>query len=178
MRLFDRITRLARADAHGVVDALEDRRLLLRQCLREAELELDRKRARVAALAAEQKRLTAESERHESERAAADADVDLALADDNDELARFAVRRLLPLREALARLSERRARVAEERQAVGERLDEQERRLEELKSSVRAHLAAMPEEGAGSSAPGPSVGDEDVELELLRRRGVPAGGAS
>ena len=50
MKLFDRMTTLIKADAHGVVDALEERSLLLRQHVREAELELLQKRARVEAL--------------------------------------------------------------------------------------------------------------------------------
>ena len=39
MKFFDRLTTLIKADAHGVVDALEERSLLLRQHVREAELE-------------------------------------------------------------------------------------------------------------------------------------------
>ena len=57
MKLFDRMTTLIKADAHGVVDALEERSLLLRQHLREAELELLQKRARVEALTEEGARL-------------------------------------------------------------------------------------------------------------------------
>jgi len=38
-----RLGTLARADAHGVVDALEDRTLVLRQNLREAAAELRKK---------------------------------------------------------------------------------------------------------------------------------------
>ena len=40
MNLLDRMARLVRADAHGVVEALEDRGLLLRQHLRDAEAEV------------------------------------------------------------------------------------------------------------------------------------------
>lgn len=48
MSLFDRLSTLLRADVHGMVDALEDPSLILRQALREAEGELVRKRARDA----------------------------------------------------------------------------------------------------------------------------------
>ena len=47
LRLLDRIGTLLKADAHGVVESLEERSLLLKQYLREAELELNRKRARL-----------------------------------------------------------------------------------------------------------------------------------
>ncbi len=36
MRFFDRFINLAKADAHGVLDSLEDPGLVLKQCLREA----------------------------------------------------------------------------------------------------------------------------------------------
>ena len=65
MDLIDRIARLVRADAHGVVDALEERGLLLRQHLREAELEVLQKRARVDALGLEAVRLAEERERRQ-----------------------------------------------------------------------------------------------------------------
>ena len=38
MTFFQRFITLARADAHGMLDSLEDRSLILKQCLREAEL--------------------------------------------------------------------------------------------------------------------------------------------
>ena len=47
IRLIDRMSRLVAADAHGLVESLEDRTLLLKQHLREAELELQHKRARI-----------------------------------------------------------------------------------------------------------------------------------
>ena len=50
MSLFDRMKTSVKADALGVIDALEDRRLLLRQCVRDAEAELGKKRAHLQAL--------------------------------------------------------------------------------------------------------------------------------
>ena len=56
LRLIERIALLLRADAHGVVDALEERSLLLKQALRDAELDLLEKRAHVEALEREEER--------------------------------------------------------------------------------------------------------------------------
>jgi phage shock protein A len=49
MSFWKRMTQTLRADAHGVIDALEDRVLLFKQHLREAELEVERKQATRAA---------------------------------------------------------------------------------------------------------------------------------
>ncbi len=63
IRLIHRINRLVAADAHGIVESLEDRALLLKQHLREAELELQHKRARAEALAEEERRIAESAER-------------------------------------------------------------------------------------------------------------------
>jgi len=78
-RLFDRIARLVRADAHGVVAALEDRSLLLEQHLREAELALAAKRARDEALVEEETRLRRALEAERAQATALDKDAALAL---------------------------------------------------------------------------------------------------
>jgi phage shock protein A len=177
LRLFDRIAALVRADAHGVVDALEERSLLLKQSLRDAELELLQKRARVEALAQEEERVRERAARCGAALAALDEDVELALAGGREELARFAIRRLLPLRSERTALEREAASLAASRSALAERLAAQEAELEELRARVRARLAQGPRPGGGADELGPPpVDDAEVELELLRRRG-PAHGA-
>jgi phage shock protein A len=171
VRLFDRIATLLKADAHGVIESLEERSLLLKQHVREAEIELDRKRARLEALREEEKRLAEALARREEEMRSLDEDIALALAGGKDDLARFAIRRLLPRRgeaKALhAQLEQRRA----EGGALAERLKAQEEQLEGLRNRVRAELALGCE--AAPALPWASesvVADEEVELELMRRR--------
>ncbi len=180
-RLIDRIGALLRADAHGVVDALEERGLLLRQALREAELELLQKRARVAALTEEEARLQDERERKQAAVAQLDEDVALALAGDKEELARFAVRRLLPERRELGALGVQIEEVQATREKLEVRLAEQEEAFTALRTRARAQLAkpVRPDlDDTLADAGGPDVADEEIELELLRRRGTLAGGAA
>lgn len=178
MGVFDRFLTLARADAHGVADALEDRALVLRQHLRDAAAELDRKRQRLAALAAEERDLGDEQRRLEEESRALDEDVALAIAGDKEELARFAVRKLLPLRYGARRVEERLTAVRREAEELAARLAEQEGAYAELERQVRGHLARLAqEEGERPWAwSEPVVSDEDVELELLRRTAAAGGG--
>ena len=177
-RLFDRIARLVRADAHGVVAALEDRSLLLEQHLREAELALAAKRARDEALAEEETRLRRAIEAERAQTTALDEDAALALGGGKEELARFALRRLIASRKRAAYEAEL-ERGAEERARLGERLASQERALEDLRERVRAHreraAARCVAEAAAPAACSVSVADEEVELELMRRRGTTGG---
>ena len=191
MKFLDRALRMVRADAHGVMDQLEERSLLLKQHLREAEVEITRKRIRFEALEEEERRLQEETSRLEREFARLDEDVELALTGKNEELARFAVRRLLPVREGLRALAERSGVARAERERIGLRLSEQHEQFEELRRQVAAQLAAAKRERGAceaadrrwvSSAGNPDVAtasasDEEVELELLRRREAAAAGS-
>lgn len=169
--LLDRIARLLAADAHGVVESLEERSLLLKQYLREAELEVTRKRARLEAVREDEKRLRDAVRRHEDELGALDQDVALALAAGKEDLARFAIRRLLPRRAALNALGARIAERTEEARALAERVDAQQTRLDALRARVRAELARDASDvDAPACAREDAVADEEVELELMRRR--------
>lgn len=171
MRVFERIGRIVRADAHGMMDQLEERSLLLKQHLREAELEVAQKRAKLDAIDGECRRNSEDGQRLEVQVAALDEDVELAMNGDDAELVRFAVRRLLPKREALHALFARTAQLDKRRTRLQAQLETQEAQLAELRPRVRAALArpdAEPIELAGESV----VTDEEIDLELLRRREV------
>jgi phage shock protein A len=194
MKFLDRALRLVRADAHGVMDQLEERSLLLKQHLREAEVEITRKRVRLEALEDEEMEVAQEATRRERQHALLDEDVELALAGDKEDLARFAVKRLLPVRDALRSLQERGDAIRRERARLAERLMEQQEQFEELRQEVASRLASGRREkaareasdGASPACGGDSVldgqggraADEEVELELLRRRGLATAGAS
>ncbi len=171
IRLFDRITTLLKADAHGLVESLEERSLLLKQYVREAELEVGRKRARLDALREEEKRLREAVASRAAEVRSLDEDVDLALAGGKDDLARFAIRRLLPRRNEVkvlgAEVEKRRA----EAERLAECLEAQQAEFDRLRTRVRAELARESESADPLALPcEANVADEEVELELMRRR--------
>jgi len=176
--LFDRIKTVLEADAHGIVESLEERSLVLKQYLREAELEVNRKRARLEAVREEEKRLAETLRRREDEIRGLDEDVTLALQSGKDDLARFAIRRLIPRRAEVKALAARIAERATEERVLTARVEEQQQRLDGLRTRVRAELAR--ETTGDDAAPAWSesaVADEEVELELMRRRDA-AGDAS
>jgi phage shock protein A len=170
MGLLNRLNMLAKADAHGVVDAIEDRSLLLKQHVREAELELNRKRARLGALQAEHETLEEDSRRTRDKIKSLDEDVTLAVEGGKDDLARFAIKKLLPLRRRLKHMEERLKEVGKEQESLSEMLTEQEGEFESLRAHVRAYLAqaGTPSELTDPFCE-PLVEDEEVEIELLRR---------
>jgi phage shock protein A len=174
-KLFDRIARLLKADAHGVIESLEERSLLLKQCVREAEIELNRKQARLDAVRDEVKRLREAIARAHTDTRALDEDVTLALGGGKDELARFAARRLLAQRHMVQTLQTRLAECGDEEQTLAPRVEAQQARFETLRARVRSELARRDERREhGAPCDASPVADEEVELELLRRRQAPA----
>ena len=124
MQFIDRLARLVKSDAHSILDQLEERSLLLKQHLRDAELALNQKRDQADALAEEQRRLREEEQRLDARVAALDEDVELALAGEKEELARFAVRRLIPVRETSRDVKARIARAAVRHERISECISE------------------------------------------------------
>jgi len=107
----------------------------------------------------------------EEETRALDQDVALALSGGKEELARFAARRLLTHRRSGDTLRAQLAGRDKEERTLAERVEVQQAQFESLRARVRAELSRRTE----SSEPGPwvcesAVADEEVELELLRRR--------
>ena len=170
-KLFDRIATLLKADAHGVVESLEERSLLLKQYVREAEIEVNRKRARLEAVRDDEKRLRDALAQREREITSLDEDIALALAGGKEDLARFAIRRLLPRRNEVQALRTQLEERAEEARTLAERVEVQQTQLENLRTRVRAQLTREADvSGAPAWLSEPVVADEEVELELLRRR--------
>lgn len=179
MSLLNRLNTLVKADAHGVVDAVEDRSLMLRQHVREAEAELHRKEASVAALEAEQKDLEQEIPRLEEKMAHLEEDISLAMGQEKEDLARFAIKKLLPLKRRYQAAQQRLGEVRQEHHNLVETLALQQAEFENLRARVRGYLAQVgssPE--LGDVFAEPIVEEEEIELELLRRKRLGKKGAS
>ena len=170
MRLLHRMGFQLRADAHGVMDEIEDPSLLMKQHLREAELELDRKRARLEALDEEARRLGEATLHEQKQIERLDQDVELALQGDKQDLARFALRRLLPHRRTFEALTERRDEIADEREHHARILSGQEQSFAQLRERVQARLASLDADWIHPACSCDDVAEEEIELELLRRR--------
>ena len=170
IRFSQRLSRLVRADAHGIIESLEDRSLLLKQHLREAELELQRKRARLATLGEEGQRLAEDAARLDAAVRGLDEDTRLALAGEREDLARFAIRKLLPKRGEVVALRARIDEIRAERERLAPKLEAQEAEFETLRGRVREQLDADAHATASTAAGGEwRAAEEEVEMELLRR---------
>lgn len=176
MTLTNRMTRLLKADVHGLLDRLEEPEALLRQAVRDMEEELARREARLDAVRSEADRACQRAGRLAEEEGELDRQLDLCLSSGKEDLARGVVRRKLEsarLRKAFD------ARVAEST-AAGERLarelDEGREKLADVRRRMELFVTEPVATDADPATRQAPVTDDDVEIALLRELEKRGGG--
>lgn len=175
MALITRLSRLLQADAHAVLDRIEEPELLLRQALREMERELDGAARQVRGLEQERERLGARDQTLRETLARIGEDLALCLDAGQDELARGLIRRRLETERALDDLARRRTGLDRELAERCETLAENRTRYEALRSRAETLLDDAQAEGrprdtrddAGNYAP---ISEQEIEVALLREK--------
>jgi phage shock protein A len=177
MTIMTRFIRLFKADVHGVMDQLEDKKLLLKQYLREMETSLDQKEAQLSTLSTRIDRLTAHSQRQTAEITKIDQDVDLALSEEKNDIARRLIRRRIDLTTAVGQIKDQISAASKEKASLAETINDQQLQYETLKARAETwHSHAENETFADAARSFPTdvgsiqIRDEQIELELIRRK--------
>ncbi|MDX1605125.1 MAG: PspA/IM30 family protein [Candidatus Competibacterales bacterium] len=172
MALITRLSRLLRADAHAVLDRIEEPDLVLRQSLREMAQAMERAERQLEALDGEKHRTAERQQQLQEVLSRSDADLELCLDSGQEELARGLIRRRLETERALQALERRTTRLAREREQRRDALAGQRAHYEQLRQRAEA-FAETPDtaERSPHDEPGPEpVSDQDIEVALLRAR--------
>lgn len=174
MGIMTRLLRLCRADVHGVMDQLEDKKLLFKQHLREMETGLDYKEQQISVLAQHIGRLISRVTRHTEEMGNLEKDLTLALEKNKDDIARALIRKRRALATASSHLKERVEAATNEKTQLSDTLVHQRRQYETLKAKVDVYCYQATDnliETVSHHTPetmfalNPS--NEEIELELL-----------
>ena len=170
MALMTRMTRLFRADAHAVLDRLEEPVVLLRQAVREMEVALEEdERARHRLDRQHSQLLTRQAELSRGVENATH-ELDVCFEAGNEKLARTLVRRRLEAERLHAALGRRVDELAEALAGIDVRLDENRGRLEAMrqKAELLAEEAPAENDEMPCSERGLHVGDDEVEIAFLK----------
>lgn len=177
MSIMTRFVRLFKADVHGVMDQLEDKKLLLRQYLREMEKSLGQKEAQVRALSDRMDRLTAYTQRQTQEITKINQDVDLALSMRKDDIARMLIRRRLETEATAGHLEEQIENASREKSRLLDTIRDQRLQYETFKARADTWQQQGGNEPFASAAhtftgvdDSTQIRDEEIELELIRRK--------
>lgn len=177
MGIMTRMLRLCKADAHGVMDQLEDKGLLLKQYLREMETSLGHKEHQVSALTQRIGRLTGQITRHVEELDKLERDLTLSLEKEKEDIARMLIRRRRALETASSHLKEQVETMTQEKTRLSKTLVHQRLQYETLKAKADAYchratdrLFETASHHGAETIYSLNPSDEEIELELLQRK--------
>ena len=183
MGIMTRFMKLCKADIHGVMDQLEDKGLLLKQYLRDMEEELAQKEARVRKLLVSRDKLQQDCDKYSKECEKLDQDIESALKRGKDDIARLLIKKLKPMathRDELARHIEKLGRETTQFHGL---IEEQRLQYEQLELRAREYFHREEREkwertiaSTVPSTPSGEPSEEEVELELLKRKEAFKGG--
>jgi phage shock protein A len=186
MSVFSRVFRLCKADLHGVMDQLEDKGLLLKQCLREMEESLKHKESRLDQITRSCEQIKRALDRRNEEALKLEQDLELAVRKEKDEIARMLIRKRRTLQGGCSQMHRQLEVLTEEKCQVAGTLEQQRLQYDQLKVEAAAfcrqaeqHRFEEPAEPPDGVFAWQTPSEEEIELELLQRKeAVRQGGAS
>ncbi|MFC1748386.1 PspA/IM30 family protein [Pseudomonadota bacterium] len=172
MAVFNRLTRLFRADFHAVIDQLEEPYMLLKHSVREMEEALQQDRNDLKQLQQQQRILDERIKEFDQSIANFDDELNVCFEADNEDLARVLIKRKLECQQLLKSFNTKRSSLVHEVSQVQTRIDEYVPRLESMHQKLELVSEELPHgeiESAGNAMMN-SVSDADVEVALLREK--------
>ena len=183
MTIMARLVRLCRADIHGVVDQLEDKGLILKQCLREMERVIDQKESAIKKMLASENQAKREHEIYSREVEKVEQDLKVALEKDEDSIARLLIKKLRPLTHHLEEIDRYIEDLDKEITRQRDCLKEQSLQYEQLRLRSLEYFQALErkkwEKSDFSGMPreiSTEPSDAEIEIELLKRKEAIKGG--
>ena len=172
MTLIHRVARLFRADAHALLDRIEEPELVLRQAVQEMQNELDAERRHLRLLDQELASLARRRAERVKELSRIGEQLDVCFEAGNEELARSLIRRRLEAERQDQTLAADIEQRNERLSLLKARLEENTARLEAMRQTadLLAQRDAEPPTDTTTRFAGPLVRDEEVEVALLEER--------
>lgn len=184
MGITTRLVRIFKADLHGVMDQLEDQGLLLKQHLRDMQAALNNKEAKLKMMMTTRNQAQQELDRHRQQSEKLEQDLTVAIQKGKDDIARMLLKKVVPLNRLCAELASHVETLDDQITRFKAHLDQQRLQYEQLKCRCaeyfhRSEMQACERNTMGLDPLGlsPESSEEEIELELLRRKELIKGGA-
>ena len=173
MAIVNRITRLFAADAHAVLDRLEEPEAQLRQAIREMEAACTRQALALKQQQAERVQIQNRVSEIQRSIAAIQEDLDLSFQADNEPLIRRSLRRRLEGERLVQMLQQRLCRLDEHVAEQTPLVEQQRQRLEAMRQKAALYdtdCASPVGESSRWSAEDICISEADIDLALLREQ--------
>jgi phage shock protein A len=176
MSLLHRITRLFKADIHGILDALEEPDVMLKQAVREMQEEIEQSEAQLKTAGKQLERFEQKIPEQAAALARFEEQIDFCFAENNEILAKTLLRKKLETRQSLQALEKRRQALLDEKVALESELAGRRDKLQSILDkmalftdrSTDAYPAAF--DANNESVLCNAVTQEDVELAYLKEK--------
>jgi phage shock protein A len=175
MTLITRISRLFKADLHGILDGLEEPQEVIKQAIRDMEEDIAAQERRLEELRAIMQRLAREAQETTATMQEIESQIDICFAAENEALARNLIRKRLEM----ARRAKGIARAQEETQAQSDglatRIATHKAQLASVVQKLRAYEETQPRNPWASSPcaalqGGSVITDDEVEVAFLEEK--------
>ncbi len=183
MAILNRLVKLCKADIHGVMDQLEDPELLLKQHLRDMDESLYKKEDRLKKMMLLRDQVHKEYDRCQKETQELEQDLEVAILKNRDDIARMLIRKLKPLENIQKQRQAHMESVELDIDGFTRVLDQQRLQNEQLKQKANTYFQKAEQDAWYASMSrvmsdhrSPDVSEEEIELELLRRKETLKGG--
>ncbi|MCP5475730.1 MAG: PspA/IM30 family protein [Rhodanobacteraceae bacterium] len=173
MAIVNRITRLFAADAHAVLDRLEEPEAQLRQAIREMEAACTRQTLALKQLQAERAQVQSRSNEIRQALVAINEEIELSFQADNQPLIRRSLRRRLEGERLIQMLQQRLCRLDEHVAEQTPLVEQQRQRLEAMRQKAALYdtdCASPAVESSRWSAEDICISEADIDLALLREQ--------
>ena len=183
MGIMTRFTRLFKADIHGVMDQMENKELVLKQCLREMEESLTQKQVKLNQLKATLDQVREEIRQLGREREKIVRDLEIAIEKEKDDIARLLIKKRMKTDQHLEACGRQAESIEKQMGMMGENIEAQKHQYAEmqLRSESWLQRAGLQKWGEGAAGIMPqsawnAISDEEVELELMKCKDARKGG--
>ena len=176
MKLTTRITKLFTADAHSVLDSMEDPLSQLKQALRDMEMSIDEHQLSLNQLVIRQKELDHQLEVVEQQYADTNEDLDVCFESDNEVLARSIVKKKLYLGQRIDQIKQSQLQLKTKKARLEEQLRNDQEQFVLIEQQAAVYLAKQPENETSQSANGSMnsatavISDDDIEMAFLNEK--------
>jgi phage shock protein A len=183
MGIMTRFTRLFKADIHGVMDQMENKELILKQCLREMDESLTQKQGKLNQQKASLDQVREEIRQIGREREKIDRDLDIAIEKNKDDIARLLIKKRMKSDQHIDDSGRQTESLGKQIEVLGENIEAQKHQYAEMQLRSeswlqRAEHRKWEDSASGiiGQSPWNAISDEEVELELIKRKDARKGG--
>ncbi len=184
MTLITRLTRLVKADLHGILDNLEEPQEVVKQAVRDMEEDIATHERRLEELHAVLQRLDREAQETTTAMQEIEPQIDLCFAAKNEPLARNLLRKRLEMARRAKAIARAQDEVRAQSDELATRIATHKAQLASVVQKLRVYEETRPRQPWASSLctpfqDGSAITDDEVEVAFLeeqrRRRGAGPG---